>query len=69
MIIDEYSFYNHFRAKYINQSARQILDRGGETWLRSLRGSPYDEAKKELMALNGVGAKVNCYNRIFSSYK
>lgn len=34
------------------------MDKGGETWLRSLRGRPYDEAKKELMTLNGVGAKV-----------
>lgn len=47
-----------FRAKYINKSAQQILAKGGETWLRSLREIPYAEAKKELLALNGVGAKV-----------
>ncbi|XP_078327209.1 N-glycosylase/DNA lyase-like isoform X1 [Crassostrea virginica] len=47
-----------YRAKYINQSARQIVNKGGELWLRSLREKPYEEAKRELMALSGVGAKV-----------
>lgn len=47
-----------YRAKYINKSAQQILEKGGETWLRALREIPYAEAKKELLALNGVGAKV-----------
>lgn len=47
-----------YRAKYINKSAQQILEKGGETWLRALREIPYAEAKKVLLALNGVGAKV-----------
>jgi len=47
-----------YRAKFLRQSARQVLDLGGETWLRGLRDKPYAEARTSLIALTGVGAKV-----------
>ncbi|ELU01650.1 hypothetical protein CAPTEDRAFT_113225 [Capitella teleta] len=47
-----------YRAKYINQSARFIMENHSEHWLHNLRKLPYNEAKSELMKLCGVGAKV-----------
>ncbi|XP_045201933.2 N-glycosylase/DNA lyase-like [Mercenaria mercenaria] len=47
-----------YRAKYIQQSARFIKDNGGEEWLYSLRGMEYKDAKRNLVKLCGVGAKV-----------
>jgi len=47
-----------YRSKFIQASAQSILDNGGEEWLFSLRQRPYQEAKKELLTLCGVGAKV-----------
>ncbi|XP_054271938.1 N-glycosylase/DNA lyase-like [Macrosteles quadrilineatus] len=47
-----------YRAKYIHHSAKQILENGGETWLKKLQSLPYEEAKQQLMTLSGIGAKV-----------
>ena len=47
------------RAKYIEKSAQIVQEEGGVSWLMGLRAKPYEEAKKELMKLNGVGAKVS----------
>ena len=47
-----------YRAKYIVATARYIVKNHSESWLYSLRGRPYLEAKAELMKLCGVGAKV-----------
>ncbi len=47
-----------YRAKYISEAARQILNQGDISWLHSLREKPYKEARRELMKLHGVGAKV-----------
>eukprot|EP00842_Homolaphlyctis_polyrhiza_P005616 jgi/Hompol1/6055/HPOL_000267-RA len=47
-----------YRAKFISQSARIILEKGGVEWLHSLRDVPYKEAHDELATLSGVGPKV-----------
>ena len=45
-----------FRHRYIIDAARRVS--GGEIDLEALRELPYDEAKKELMKITGVGVKV-----------
>jgi len=47
-----------YRAKYIRQAADQIINAGGEDWLKEARGMPYKEAKDRLRMLSGVGPKV-----------
>ncbi|XP_077152319.1 N-glycosylase/DNA lyase isoform X3 [Ranitomeya variabilis] len=47
-----------YRAKFVSESARAILQKQGPDWLDSLRLAPYEEAKSALCALPGVGAKV-----------
>ncbi|XP_072328899.1 N-glycosylase/DNA lyase [Scyliorhinus torazame] len=47
-----------YRAKFVNQSAKMILETHGSDWLNSLREAPYEEAKRALCTLPGVGAKV-----------
>ena len=47
-----------YRAKYIQQSAQSILEKGGRDWLLSLRNMNYIEARKSLLELSGVGPKV-----------
>ena len=48
-----------YRAKYVHQSARFILEKpSGILWLHSLRSSPYPEAWAALKELPGVGDKV-----------
>ncbi|XP_041046739.1 N-glycosylase/DNA lyase isoform X2 [Carcharodon carcharias] len=47
-----------YRAKFVNQSAKMILDKHGSDWLNSLREAPYEEAKRALCTLPGVGTKV-----------
>lgn len=49
-----------YRAKFIRQSAVKILENGGRDWLFDLRSVSYAEAKKQLMTLPGIGAKVTC---------
>ena len=46
-----------FRGRNLVKVARQISERG-EGWAASLRGMPYERAHKELVALNGIGAKI-----------
>lgn len=48
-----------YRAKFIYQTACVIEKLGGHLWIQNLKMLPYLEAKKELMKLSGVGAKVN----------
>ena len=43
-----------YRAKYIEESAKKILDLGGEEWLLSLRKMDYNEAKQSLLQLSGL---------------
>ncbi|XP_028140193.2 N-glycosylase/DNA lyase [Diabrotica virgifera virgifera] len=47
-----------YRSKYISKSAQYIAEQGGNDWLVKLKNMPYDDAKKSLMELTGVGAKV-----------
>ena len=47
-----------YRAKFIRQSAVKIMENGGRNWLFGLRSVSYDEAKRQLMTLPGIGAKV-----------
>jgi len=47
-----------YRARYIEESARKILEQGGEPWLHGLRDLDYTEAKESLLKLSGVGPKV-----------
>lgn len=48
-----------YRARYVNASARAILEeQGGLPWLQQLRKAPYEEAHKALCTLPGVGTKV-----------
>jgi len=47
-----------YRAKYIQQSAAFILDKGGLPWLLSHRSMDYTEARQSLLQLAGVGPKV-----------
>ncbi|KAL4645948.1 N-glycosylase/DNA lyase [Arapaima gigas] len=47
-----------YRARFLHQSAKQILDAHGPDWLEKLRSSPYLEARDALHTLPGVGLKV-----------
>lgn len=47
-----------YRARTIPHLARQLLDRGGEVWLESLKLRPYLEAHQELRAMVGIGPKL-----------
>ncbi len=53
-----------YRAKYISETAKYIVKNHDSNWLHSLREKPHDEAKKSLMKLHGVGAKVGRVNQI-----
>jgi N-glycosylase/DNA lyase len=46
-----------FRATNIVKVARQIVAKG-EGWADSLRAMPYEGAHRELVSLNGIGAKI-----------
>lgn len=47
-----------YRAKYISKSAQFIMQSGGDNWISKLKEMEYVDAKKNLMSLMGVGAKV-----------
>ncbi|TPX59910.1 hypothetical protein PhCBS80983_g02136 [Powellomyces hirtus] len=47
-----------YRAKYIAQTAKYILQNHDEKWLESLRYVEYAQCREELMKLSGVGPKV-----------
>lgn len=47
-----------YRAKFLQQSAKTILDSHGDHWLSDLRDVPYLEARDALRTLSGVGTKV-----------
>ncbi|XP_028309570.1 N-glycosylase/DNA lyase isoform X1 [Gouania willdenowi] len=50
-----------YRARFLQQSAAQILDTHGPRWLQGLRSVPYQQACDALRTLPGVGIKVaNC---------
>ncbi|KAF7658334.1 hypothetical protein LDENG_00014090 [Lucifuga dentata] len=47
-----------YRARFLQQSAKQILDTHGHQWLQDLRSIPYLQARDSLRTLPGVGTKV-----------
>ncbi|KAF8242377.1 DNA glycosylase, partial [Wilcoxina mikolae CBS 423.85] len=47
-----------YRAKYIANAAKMIVEERPEGWLNSLRTVPYSEAHAALLELPGVGPKV-----------
>ncbi|XP_017778900.1 PREDICTED: N-glycosylase/DNA lyase [Nicrophorus vespilloides] len=47
-----------YRAKYISNSAKTILNNGGIKWVENLKSLEYEDAKRQLMTLQGIGAKV-----------
>ncbi|XP_008287738.1 N-glycosylase/DNA lyase [Stegastes partitus] len=47
-----------YRARFLQQSAKQILNTHGSQWLDGLRRVPYLEARDGLRTLPGVGTKV-----------
>jgi N-glycosylase/DNA lyase len=47
-----------YRAKYIANTAKMIVEERSEGWLNSLRAVPYSEAHAALLELPGVGPKV-----------
>ncbi|XP_035500242.2 N-glycosylase/DNA lyase [Scophthalmus maximus] len=47
-----------YRARFLQQSAKQILDTHGLQWLKGLRSVPYLQARDALRTLPGVGNKV-----------
>lgn len=50
-----------YRAKYISKSIEMIVKNGGTRWLEELKTMKYEDAKKNLMMLTGIGAKVCDY--------
>ena len=63
------SFLLHVRfVSQLQKSARMIEEYGGESWLMSLRCMNYKDAKKNLMKLCGVGAKVGILLLIWCIY-
>ena len=53
-----------YRAAYIAQSASQIHAKGGEEYLETLRSMSYEEARKELLLVKGIGPKVRTKNSL-----
>ncbi len=47
-----------YRARYVKETAEQVMARGGPAWLFSLRQLPYAEAKAALLTLPGIGEKI-----------
>lgn len=47
-----------YRSKYISKSAKLIVEQGGDEWINNLKKMDYHQAKKSLMSLTGIGAKV-----------
>ena len=47
-----------YRGRTIPEIARQVVSRGGETWLSGLRKRPYREAHEQLVAIKGIGPKL-----------
>ncbi|XP_018328923.1 N-glycosylase/DNA lyase [Agrilus planipennis] len=47
-----------YRSKYINKTAQAIIGNGGEEWLDKIKSMNYEDTKRNLMTLTGIGAKV-----------
>lgn len=55
-----------YRAPYIVESLNLIEQKGGEQWIRDLRGKPIAHVRSELTTLKGVGRKVADCVALFS---
>lgn len=55
-----------YRANYIVESVKAIKEKGGESWLKGLRGKSSAEVQKELCQLKGIGKKVADCISLFS---
>lgn len=53
-----------YRAGFIAKTAAKIVENGGLKWLENLREVGYDEARKQLQTLPGIGRKVSLYNLV-----
>lgn len=50
-----------YRGKYIVKATQQIIEKGGDQWLLSMRSLPTAHVHDELVKLTGIGTKVaNC---------
>ncbi|KAH8305512.1 hypothetical protein KR018_000566, partial [Drosophila ironensis] len=47
-----------YRAKYIAQTIYDIKKLGGDSWFTKLKDLPFQEARKQLVQLHGIGYKV-----------
>lgn len=47
-----------YRRKFIPKAAQQIVERGGRSWLESLKTVSYEDARQALLPLAGVGPKL-----------
>lgn len=47
-----------YRAKYIEKSAEEIVEKGGLKWFEKLQNLSYKDAHAELTSLTGIGPKV-----------
>lgn len=47
-----------YRAKFIQASAREIMEKGGLKWLEEIQNMNYADAHNELTKLTGIGPKV-----------
>jgi N-glycosylase/DNA lyase len=47
-----------YRADTIPAAARQVLDRGGDDWIKSLKHEPYEQAHARLVEIKGIGPKL-----------
>ena len=55
-----------YRAPYIISTLSTIESKGGEDWLRNMRGKPLSTVREELTQLKGVGRKVADCIALFS---
>lgn len=56
-------FLTRYRSRYISGSAKKIISAAGkggssDQWIDKLQKLTYEDAKRELMSLPGIGAKV-----------
>ena len=58
-----------YRAGFISKSAAIIVSKGGEDWAEGLKTLGYDEARKELQSLVGVGRKVRSITLFLQNYR